>query len=176
MPDLDALLARAVDKQIFGTKMRSVIDGANETGIRAVVDQQFEIGLQILEHGLIPIIEPEVTISIADKSQAEQMLCAAILERLNALPDDKNVMLKLTLPETPNLYAPLVEHPRVLRVVALSGGYSMQEANTRLAQNRGIIASFSRALTETLSAQQTDDEFNAALDTAIQGIYDASNA
>jgi len=176
MPDLDALLARAVDKQIFGTKMRSVIDGANETGIRAVVDQQFEIGLQILEHGLIPIIEPEVTISIADKSQAEQMLCAAILERLNALPGDKNVMLKLTLPETPNLYAPLVEHPRVLRVVALSGGYSMQEANTRLAQNRGIIASFSRALTETLSAQQTDDEFNAALDTAIQGIYDASNA
>jgi fructose-bisphosphate aldolase class I len=176
MPDLDALFARAVDKQIFGTKMRSVIDGANETGIRAVVDQQFEIGLQILEHGLIPIIEPEVTISIADKSQAEQMLCAAILERLNALPDDKNVMLKLTLPETPNLYAPLVEHPRVLRVVALSGGYSMQEANTRLAQNRGIIASFSRALTETLSAQQTDDEFNAALDTAIQGIYDASNA
>jgi len=176
MTDLDALLARAVDKQIFGTKMRSVIDGANETGIRAVVDQQFEIGLQILEHGLIPIIEPEVTISIADKSQAEQMLCAAILERLNALPDDKNVMLKLTLPETPNLYAPLVEHPRVLRVVALSGGYSMQEANTRLAQNRGIIASFSRALTETLSAQQTDDEFNAALDTAIQGIYDASNA
>ncbi len=176
MPDLDALLERAVEKQIFGTKMRSVIDGANETGIRAVVDQQFDIGLQILGHGLIPIIEPEVTISIADKAAAENILCDAILDRLNALPDDKNVMLKLTLPEQADLYAPLVDHPRVVRVVALSGGYSLHEANSRLAQNRGIIASFSRALTETLSAQQSDAEFNAALDAAIQGIYDASNA
>ena len=176
MPELDALCERAVAKQIFGTKMRSVIDGANETGIRAVVDQQFDIGLQILRHGLIPIIEPEVTISIADKAAAEDILCAAILDRLNALPADKNVMLKLTLPEQADLYAPLVDHPRVVRVVALSGGYSMQEANSRLAQNRGIIASFSRALTETLSAQQTDAEFNTALDAAIQGIYDASNA
>ena len=176
MPELDALCERAVAKQIFGTKMRSVIDGANETGIGAVVDQQFDIGLQILGHGLIPIIEPEVTISIADKAAAEDILCAAILDRLNALPADKNVMLKLTLPEQADLYTPLVDHPRVGRVVALSGGYSMQEANSRLAQNRGIIASFSRALTETLSAQQTDAEFNTALDAAIQGIYDASNA
>jgi len=176
MHDLDALCERAVKKQVFGTKMRSVIDGANEIGIRAVVDQQFDVGLQILGHGLIPIIEPEVTISIADKAAAEEVLRSAILDRLNALPADKNVMLKLTLPEQADLYAPLVDHDRVLRVVALSGGYSMQEANSRLAKNRGIIASFSRALTETLSAQQSDDEFNAALDAAIQGIYEASNA
>lgn len=176
MPDLDALLARAVDKNIFGTKMRSVINGANADGVRAVVDQQFDIGLQILSHGLIPIIEPEVTISIADKAEAEQMLCDAILDRLNALGDDQNVMLKLTLPEVANLYTPLVNHPRVLRVVALSGGYSLDEANRRLAQNTGIIASFSRALTEKLNAHQTDAEFNAALDGAIQGIYDASIA
>ena len=176
MPDLDALLERAVSKNIFGTKMRSVINGANAAGIRAVVDQQFDIGLQILGHGLIPIIEPEVTISIADKAQAEDMLRDAILDRLNALPEDHHVMLKLTLPEVPNLYQPLVDHPRVLRVVALSGGYSLAEANTRLSQNTGIIASFSRALTEQLSAQQSDSAFNAALDGAIQGIYDASIA
>jgi fructose-bisphosphate aldolase class I len=176
MPDLDALLERAVSKNIFGTKMRSVINGANAAGIRAVVDQQFDIGLQILGHGLIPIIEPEVTISIADKAQAEDMLRDAILDRLNALPEDHHVMLKLTLPEVPNLYQPLVDHPRVLRVVALSGGYSLAEANTRLSQNTGIIASFSRALTEKLSAQQSDSAFNAALDGAIQGIYDASIA
>ena len=176
MPDLDALLERAVSKNIFGTKMRSVINGANAAGIRAVVDQQFDIGLQILGHGLIPIIEPEVTISIADKAQAEDMLRDAILDRLNALPEDHHVMLKLTLPEVPNLYNPLVDHPRVLRVVALSGGYSLAEANTRLSQNTGIIASFSRALTEKLSAQQSDSAFNAALDGAIQGIYDASIA
>ena len=176
MPDLDALLERAVSKNIFGTKMRSVINGANAAGIRAVVDQQFDIGLQILGHGLIPIIEPEVTISIADKAQAEDMLRDAILYRLNALPEDHHVMLKLTLPEVPNLYNPLVDHPRVLRVVALSGGYSLAEANTRLSQNTGIIASFSRALTEKLSAQQSDSAFNAALDGAIQGIYDASIA
>ena len=176
MPDLDALLERAVSKNIFGTKMRSVINGANAAGIRAVVDQQFDIGLQILGHGLIPIIEPEVTISIADKAQAEDMLRDAILDRLNALPEDHHVMLKLTLPEVPNLYNPLVDHPRVLRVAALSGGYSLAEANTRLSQNTGIIASFSRALTEKLSAQQSDSAFNAALDGAIQGIYDASIA
>ena len=176
MPDLDALLERAVSKNIFGTKMRSVINGANAAGIRAVVDQQFDIGLQILGHGLIPIIEPEVTISIADKAQAEDMLRDAILDRLNALPEDHHVMLKLTLPEVPNLYQPLVDHPRVLRVAALSGGYSLAEANTRLSQNTGIIASFSRALTEKLSAQQSDSAFNAALDGAIQGIYDASIA
>ena len=176
MPDLDALLERAVSKNIFGTKMRSVINGANAVGIRAVVDQQFDIGLQILGHGLIPIIEPEVTISIADKAQAEDMLRDAILDRLNALPEDHHVMLKLTLPEVPNLYQPLVDHPRVLRVVALSGGYSLAEANTRLSQNTGIIASFSRALTEKLSAQQSDSAFNAALDGAIQGIYVASIA
>ena len=176
MPDLDALLERAVSKNIFGTKMRSVINGANAAGIRAVVDQQFDIGLQILGHGLIPIIEPEVTISIADKAQAEDMLRDAILDRLNALPEDHHVMLKLTLPEVPNLYNPLVVHPCVLRVVALSGGYSLAEANTRLSQNTGIIASFSRALTEKLSAQQSDSAFNAALDGAIQGIYDASIA
>jgi fructose-bisphosphate aldolase class I len=176
MPNLDALLERAVSKNIFGTKMRSVINGANAAGIRAVVDQQFDIGLQILGHGLIPIIEPEVTISIADKAQAEDMLRDAILDRLNALPEDHHVMLKLTLPKVPNLYQPLVDHPRVLRVVALSGGYSLAEANTRLSQNTGIIASFSRALTEKLSAQQSDSAFNAALDGAIQGIYDASIA
>jgi fructose-bisphosphate aldolase class I len=176
MPDLDALLERAVSKNIFGTKMRSVINGANAAGIRAVVDQQFDIGLQILGHGLIPIIEPEVTISIADKAQAEDMLRDAVLDRLNALPEDHHVMLKLTLPEVPNLYQPLVDHPRVLRVVALSGGYSLAEANTRLSQNTGIIASFSRALTEKLSAQQSDSAFNAALDGAIQGIYVASIA
>lgn len=176
MPDLDALLMRAVEKNIFGTKMRSVIDGANEAGIAAVVDQQFDIGAQILSHGLIPIIEPEVTISIADKAEAEQILKDHILRRLDALSSDQNVMLKLTLPEVANLYADLSDHPRVLRVVALSGGYAMDEANARLSQNRNMIASFSRALTETLNAKQSDAEFDQALDHAIQGIYDASTA
>ncbi len=176
MPELDHLLTRAVSKNIFGTKMRSVINGANPVGVRAVVDQQFDIGLQILSHGLIPIIEPEVTISIADKAQAEELLRDAILDRLDALNDDQNVMLKLTLPEIANLYKPLVDHPRVMRVVALSGGYSLSEANTRLAQNTGVIASFSRALSETLNAGQTDDEFDHALNAAIQGIYEASVA
>ena len=176
MPDLDTLLMRAVEKNIFGTKMRSVIDGANEAGIAAVVDQQFDIGAQILSHGLIPIIEPEVTISIADKAEAEQILHDHILRRLDALSSDQNVMLKLTLPEVANLYADLSDHPRVLRVVALSGGYAMDEANARLSQNRNMIASFSRALTETLNAKQSDAEFDQALDHAIQGIYDASTA
>ena len=176
MPDLDALLARAVEKNIFGTKMRSVIDGANDAGIAAVVDQQFDIGIQILGHGLIPIIEPEVTISIADKAEAEQILHDHILRRLNTLSDDQNVMLKLTLPEVSNLYADLADHPRVLRVVALSGGYAMDEANARLSKNRDMIASFSRALTEKLNAKQSDTEFDTALDGAIESIYQASIA
>jgi fructose-bisphosphate aldolase class I len=176
MPDLDALLARAVEKNIFGTKMRSVIDGANDAGIAAVVDQQFDIGIQILGHGLIPIIEPEVTISIADKAEAEQILHDHILRRLNTLSDDQNVMLKLTLPEVSNLYADLADHPRVLRVVALSGGYAMDEANARLSKNRDMIASFSRALTEKLNAKQSDDEFDTTLDRAIESIYQASVA
>ena len=176
MPDLDALLARAVEKNIFGTKMRSVIDGANDTGIAAVVDQQFDIGIQILGHGLIPIIEPEVTISITDKAEAEQILHDHILRRLNTLSDDQNVMLKLTLPEVSNLYADLADHPRVLRVVALSGGYVMDEANARLSKNRDMIASFSRALTEKLNAKQSDAEFDRALDGAIESIFQASIA
>ncbi|MGK8236370.1 fructose bisphosphate aldolase [Roseovarius sp. MS2] len=176
MPDLDPLLERAVKAGIFGTKMRSVIDAANPTGIAAAVAQQFEVGQQILGHGLVPIIEPEVTISIADKAEAETLLRAAILAQLDALPADQEVMLKLTLPETANLYESLVNHPRVLRVVALSGGYSREEANARLAQNRGVIASFSRALTEGLSAQQSDAEFNATIAKSIDDIYRASIA
>ncbi|NCQ23740.1 MAG: fructose bisphosphate aldolase [Rhodobacteraceae bacterium CG17_big_fil_post_rev_8_21_14_2_50_63_15] len=176
MPGLDALLQRATSAGIFGTKMRSVIDAANRTGIEAVVAQQFEVGQQILGHGLVPIIEPEITISIPDKAKAEDLLRAAILAQLEMLPADQEVMLKLTLPETPNLYEALVNHPRVLRVVALSGGYSRDAANARLAQNRGVIASFSRALTEGLSAQQTDAEFDAVLAKAINDIYNASVA
>ncbi|EAQ25076.1 fructose bisphosphate aldolase [Roseovarius sp. 217] len=176
MPDLDPLLERAVKAGIFGTKMRSVIDAANQTGIEAVVAQQFEVGQQILGHGLVPIIEPEVTISIADKAEAETLLRAAIIAQLDLLPKDQEVMLKLTLPETPNLYESLVNHPRVLRVVALSGGYSRDEANARLARNGGVIASFSRALTEGLSAQQSDAEFNATIAQSIDDIYRASIA
>jgi fructose-bisphosphate aldolase, class I len=176
MPDLDALLAHAIEKNIFGTKMRSVIDGANDAGIAAVVDQQFDIGIQILGHGLIPIIEPEVTISITDKAEAEQILHDHILRRLNTLSDDQNIMLKLTLPEVSNLYADLADHSRVLRVVALSGGYAMDEANARLSKNRDMIASFSRALTEKLNAKQSDAEFDRALDGAIESIYQASIA
>lgn len=176
MPDLDALLERAVAKGIFGTKMRSVINAANEEGIAAVVAQQFDVGRQILGHGLMPIIEPEVTISIADKAEAEDILLAEILKQLDALGHDKQVMLKLTLPEKANLYKPLVDHPRVMRVVALSGGYSRDDANAKLATNTGMIASFSRALTEGLSAQQSDAEFDAALAAAIDSIYQASKA
>lgn len=176
MPDLDALLARAVKAGIFGTKMRSVIDAANAQGIQDVVAQQFEIGKQILAHGLVPIIEPEVTISIADKAQAEDMLLAALTEKLNALPAGTEVMLKLTLPEVANHYKPLVDHPAVMRVVALSGGYSREESNSRLAQNSGVIASFSRALTEGLSAQQSDEAFNATIAATIDSIYQASIA
>ncbi|MGM0741372.1 MAG: fructose bisphosphate aldolase [Pseudomonadota bacterium] len=176
MPDLDALLERAVKAGIFGTKMRSVINAANPEGIKAVVAQQFEIGRQILGHGLVPIIEPEVTISIADKAEAEEILRDAIAAELDALPDGQQVMLKLTLPETANLYAPLIAHPRVMRVVALSGGYARDKANARLARNSGMIASFSRALTEGLSDAQSDDAFNATIGESIRSIYDASVA
>ena len=176
MPDLDALLERAVAKGIFGTKMRSVINAANREGIAAVVAQQFDVGRQILGHGLVPIIEPEVTISIADKAAAEDSLLAEILKQLDALGADRQIMLKLTLPETANLYKPLVDHPRVMRVVALSGGYSRDEACRRLAENTGMIASFSRALTEGLSAQQSDAEFDAALAASIDSICAASMA
>ncbi|MFD1511079.1 fructose bisphosphate aldolase [Lacimonas salitolerans] len=176
MPDLDTLLARAVQAGIFGTKMRSVINGASPSGIRAVVSQQFEVGRQILAHGLVPIIEPEVTISIADKAEAEDILLAEITAHLEALNGDSQVMLKLTLPEHANLYKPLVDHPRVMRVVALSGGYSRDEACGRLAKNTGMIASFSRALTEGLSARQSDEQFNATIAKAIDGIYQASVA
>lgn len=176
MPELDALLSRAVGKGIFGTKMRSVIHAANQTGIAANVAQQFEVGRQILSHGLVPIIEPEVTISIADKAEAEDILLAEITKQLDTVPSDQQVMLKLTLPEKANQYKSLVEHPRVMRVVALSGGYSREEANRRLCENSGIIASFSRALTEGLSAQQSDAEFDDKLAGAIESIYDASCA
>ena len=176
IPGLDATLERARAAGIFGTKMRSVIDAASAPGIKAIVEQQFAIGKQVLSHGLIPIIEPEVTISIADNAAAEDMLLAEITRQADALPAGQQVMLKLTLPEKPNLYRPLTEHPRIMRVVALSGGYSREEANTRLSQNSGIIASFSRALTEGLAAGQSDAEFNAILAGTIASIRDASVA
>ncbi|MCT2538532.1 fructose bisphosphate aldolase [Sedimentimonas flavescens] len=176
IPGLDDLLARAVKAGIFGTKERSVISAANAEGIKAVVAQQFELGNQVIAHGLMPIIEPEVTITIADKAEAEEILRAEILAQLDALPEGKQVMLKLSLPSVPNFYKPLVDHPRVLKVVALSGGYSRDDANAMLAQNTGMIASFSRALTEGLSAQQTDAEFDAMLGGAIDSIYAASIA
>lgn len=176
MPGLEPLLERAAKGGVFGTKMRSVIDAASPAGIAANVAQQFEVGQVILGHGLVPIIEPEVTISIPDKAEAEALLLAEITARLDALPDDVQVMLKLTLPETANHYLPLVNHPRVMRVVALSGGYSRDEANARLAQNTGVIASFSRALTEGLSAGQSNAEFDAALSATIDSIYAASVA
>ncbi len=171
---LDDLLARATGKGIFGTKMRSVIKMANEAGVKAIVDQQFEIGRQIVAAGLVPIIEPEVDITSPEKAEAETLLEAAIRAQLDALADDQLVMLKLTLPETDGFYQALVEHPNVVRVVALSGGYSREEANARLSRNPGVIASFSRALTEGLSAQQSDEEFNATLDATIEAIYEAS--
>ncbi|MEM9055150.1 MAG: fructose bisphosphate aldolase [Pseudomonadota bacterium] len=176
MPDLDALLEKGVAKGIFGTKMRSVIDAANPTGIAAIVSQQFDVGHQILGHGLVPIIEPEVTISIADKAEAEDILLAELTKHLDALPEDKQVMLKLTLPEKDNLYKSLVDHPRVMRVVALSGGYSREEACARLGRQSGMIASFSRALSEGLSAQQSDDQFNTTLAGSIDNICTASAA
>ncbi len=172
--NLDALLKKAKSKDIFGTKMRSVIKQANPAGIEAIVKQQFEIGKQILAAGLVPIIEPEVDIHAPNKPQAETLLKAAISKELDALGPDQKVMLKLTIPDENNLYADLIKHPRVLRVVALSGGYSRAEANERLARNNGMTASFSRALSEGLSAQQSDAEFNAMLDASIDSIYQAS--
>jgi fructose-bisphosphate aldolase class I len=174
MPDLDALLARGVAKGVFGTKMRSVIKEANSAGIRAVVAQQFEVGRQILRAGLVPIIEPEVDINSSTKAEAEAILKTEILAELNKLAEGQEVMLKLTLPNTDNFYAELVAHPRVVRVVALSGGYSREDSNAKLAQNKGVIASFSRALTEGLSAKQSEIEFNKMLDDTIEGIYRAS--
>jgi fructose-bisphosphate aldolase class I len=174
MPDLDKLLARARAKGIFGTKMRSVIKQANPAGISAVVKQQFEIARQIIAASLVPIIEPEVDIHCPDKAAAEDLLKAAILARLDELPEGDLVMLKLTIPSKDNLYADCIKHPRVLKVVALSGGYSRDEANEKLARQHDMVASFSRALTEGLTAQQSDAEFNAALDKAIESIYQAS--
>ncbi len=176
MPELDALLERAAKKGIFGTKMRSVIHAANQDGIAANVAQQFEVGLQILGHGLVPIIEPEVNITIADKAAAEDILLAEIAKQLDTVSADQQIMLKLSLPENANQYKSLVDHPRVMRVVALSGGYSREEANRRLCQNTGMIASFSRALTEGLSAQQSDADFDTLLASTIDSIYDASCA
>ena len=174
MPELDSLLARAKENGVFGTKMRSVIKLANSAGVKAVVDQQFEIGRRIVDAGLVPIIEPEIDIHSPEKAQAEALLKDAMLQHLDALGPNQVVMLKLTLPEQVNFYAECVNHPNVLRVAALSGGYTREEANARMARNTGVVASFSRALTEGLTAQQTDDEFNAMLDSSIASIYEAS--
>jgi fructose-bisphosphate aldolase class I len=174
MPELDALLTRGKQKNIFGTKMRSVIKTANPDGVNAVVDQQFEVGKRIIAAGLVPIIEPEVDILSPQKSEAEVLLKAALMAHLDRLKDDQFVMLKLTLPEQDNFYEPCISHPQVLRAVALSGGYSREEANRRLANNHGMVASFSRALSEGLSAQQSDDEFNAMLDDSIESIVQSS--
>lgn len=176
MDHLDRLLPRAAKHGIFGTKMRSVINAASQTGIAANVAQQFEVGKQVIGHGLVPILEPEINIKMDDKAQAEEMLRDAILAQLDKLGPNEIIMLKLTLPEQPNIYQPLVDHPNVMRVVALSGGYTREEANARLAQNKGIVASFSRALTEGLSAGQDDDEFNRTLNTTIEDVYAASIA
>ena len=175
MPMLAALLDKARAKRIFGTKMRSFIKRADEAGNKNIVIQQFEIAQQIISANLVPIIEPEIDIHCPEKGKAEQLLKAAILEKVNELPDGQFIMLKLTLPEQDNFYAEFVKHPRVLRVVALSGGYSREEANNRLRKNHGVVASFSRALVEGLTAQQSDAEFNAMLDKSIQSIFDASN-
>ncbi len=174
MPGLDELLQRARQKNVFGTKMRSVIKTANPAGVNAVVAQQFEIGRQIVAAGLVPIIEPEVDINSPQKAAAEDLLKSALLSQLDQLDDGQLVMLKLTLPEQDDFYADCIEHPRVLKVVALSGGYSREEANQRLARQHGMVASFSRALTEGLSAAQSDDEFNQVLDASIESIFRAS--
>lgn len=174
MPELDALLAKAVAQDVFGTKMRSVVKLANQQGIKDVVAQQFEVGKQILAAGLVPIIEPEVDINSPEKAEAEALLKLEILTQLNLLNEGEEVMLKLTLPTQANFYKELVDHPRVLKVVALSGGYSRDDANAKLAENQGMIASFSRALTEGVSAKQSEQEFEATLDAAIESIYQAS--
>jgi fructose-bisphosphate aldolase class I len=175
IPGLAELLKKAKSKRIFGTKMRSVIKHANAAGIRDIVNQQFELAAQIIAAGLVPIVEPEVDIHCSEKAKAEGLLKAAILEKLDKLSAGHLVMLKLTLPEQDNFYADFVKHPKVVRVVALSGGYSREEANNRLRRNQGVVASFSRALAEGLSAQQSDAEFNAMLDKSIQSIFDASD-
>jgi fructose-bisphosphate aldolase class I len=175
MPKLGALLARANAKNIFGTKMRSVINEANTAGVQAVVNQQFEVAAQIIDAGLMPIVEPEVDIHCPQKAQAEGLLKAALFEKLNKLPASQLVMLKLTLPEQDDFYIDLVRHPKVLKVVALSGGYSREEGNNRLRKNQGVVASFSRALVEGLSVQQSDAEYNAELDAVIQSIFEASS-
>ena len=174
IPELSSRIAAANKHGVFGTKMRSVINLANATGIEAVVAQQFEIGKEIIAGGLIPIIEPEVNIKSEQKAQAEEILKTSLISHLNKLNENQTVMLKLSLPTKPNLYQDLVNHPRVLKVVALSGGYSRDDANKMLAENNGVIASFSRALTEGLSAKQSDDQFDALLDSTIQSIFDAS--
>jgi len=176
MPDLDALLQRAITKGMFGTKMRSVVKLADPSGVKAVAGQQFEIGHRILTAGLVPIIEPEVDIHSPQKAEAEVLLKAAILGHLEGIPEGQQIMLKLTLPEADGFYTDLIEHPKVLKVVALSGGYSRDEANAKLARNPGMVASFSRALSEGLTAQQTDAEFDAALDASIASIFAASMA
>jgi fructose-bisphosphate aldolase class I len=176
LPDLDELLARAVSNGVFGTKERSVIGAADAAGITAIVGQQFDVAHQVLSHGLVPILEPEVTVTIPDKADAEDILLDRIGSHLDDIPEGRRVMLKLSLPTVANHYRALIEHPKVMRVVALSGGYSRDEADALLAQNTGLIASFSRALTEGLSAQQSDAEFDDALGAAIQSIYDASVA
>jgi len=175
MPELAGLLDKANAKRIFGTKMRSFIKQANQAGIKDVVTQQFEVARQIIAAGLVPIVEPEVDIHCPEKAKAEELLKAAILDELNKLPAGQLVMLKITLPEKDDLYAGFVSHPKVVRVVALSGGYSREEGNRRLRRNHGVVASFSRALVEGLSAQQSDAEYNALLDASIQSIFEASN-
>jgi fructose-bisphosphate aldolase, class I len=175
LPELDRLLGKGKAKRIFGTKMRSFIKQANRSGINNIVSQQFEAAQQIMAADLVPIIEPEVDIRCLEKEKAEELLKAGILEHLDQLPIDQWVMLKITLPERDNFYAECIRHPRVLRVVALSGGYTREEANQRLRRNHGIVASFSRALVEGLSAQQSDADFNAGLDRSIQSIFEASH-
>lgn len=175
MPQLAGLLDKAKTNRVFGTKMRSFIIQADAAGIKEIVDQQFEIGAQIFAAGLAPILEPEVSIKSPEKAKAEELLKAAILDKLSKLPAGQLIFLKLTLPEQDNLYSDLIDHPKVIRVLALSGGYSREEANRRLRRNRGMVASFSRALLEGLSAQQSDAEFNKTLDGAIESIYEASS-
>lgn len=173
-PGLDELLERGVAKGIFGTKMRSFIAEANEEGIKANIAQQFEFGKQVLSHGLVPILEPEVDINAADKAEAEDIVLRELLAGLDDLADDQKVMIKVSIPTKDDLYKPLIEHPKVMRVVALSGGYEREDANERLSRNHGMIASFSRALSEGLSAQQSDEEFNATMAESVKGIYEAS--
>lgn len=176
IPELSVLLSRAKNKGVFGTKMRSVINEPNPAGVEAIVKQQFDIGKEIIAAGLIPIIEPEVNINSTAKQVAEELLLEALMTELDALSPDQHVMLKLTLPEVANHYKPCIDHPNVLKVVALSGGYVRDEANARLSCNSGMVASFSRALSEGLTAQQTDEEFNKALNDSIELIYQASVA